>query len=76
MPSKPPGDLIREHGEEIANLVQRVDNFQQDLVRLETTLVESRRFHQETSTQVAVALKDVERLEKRLDEFHSRRWEI
>ena len=76
MPSKPQGDLIREQGEEIAKLVQRMDHHQQDLVRVETGLLEARKLFQEANTQIAIILKDVSRVEKKIEEIHSRRWDV
>jgi hypothetical protein len=75
VPSKPQGDLVREQGEEIKKLVERLDHFKRDLDRFETNFAEDRKTAQEFHTRLAVTVKDVERLEKRLDEFHSRRWE-
>jgi hypothetical protein len=53
-----------------------MDHFQQDLVRFEINIVESQKIHQEVQTKAAVTMKDVERLEKKLEEVLSRRWEF
>lgn len=76
MPPKPPGDLIREQGEEIARLVQRMDHLQIALDKIETKSDEDRRFSREIDRQSAVTKKDVESLEKKLDETLSRRWDL
>jgi septal ring factor EnvC (AmiA/AmiB activator) len=74
--SKPQGDLIREQGEEIAKLVQRMDHIRADLVRIETVVVETGKRHQEIDRQLAITARDVERVEKKLDESLARRWDL
>ncbi len=76
MAGKPPTDLIREHGQEIAKLTERMDHLQQDLVRVETVLIEANNKQHETQTRLAVLVKEVEQIEKKLEELRSRRWQI
>ncbi len=76
MPEKDRADLIREHGERIATLGERIDQLRRDVDRARDLQESARQIHAETTEKIATLVKDVERLNKMLDETLSRRWDL
>ena len=76
MPSKPQGDLLREHGERLATLDERIDQIRRDSVRIELAVARLESASSEIDQRLVVTIRDVEKLEQKLDEIHSRRWDL
>lgn len=76
MASKPQGDLIREQGLQIAGLVERVDSLKSDLSRVEHASLEVAKSHQASDKRIESLVRDIQHLEKRIEELATRRWDV
>lgn len=60
----------------VAALVERVDNLRRDLGRMEVDTTETTKLLQDVDKRLALAVREVERLEKKVDDLLARRWEL
>jgi len=69
-------DRIAKLEQTVAALVERVDNLRRDLGRVEVGTTDATKLLQDVDKRLALTVREAERLEKKLDELLSRRWEL
>jgi hypothetical protein len=71
-----PTERIGKLEQTAAVLVERADNLGREVERVEANSLEATKLLQDLDKRLALAVRDAERLEKKLDELLSRRWEL
>ena len=62
--------------QEVTRLTERVDNLRRDGLRVEASASVAATLAQDVDKRLALAVRDLDKLEKRPDELLARRWEL